>query len=285
MKLKPQFDHVLRTSFYLYFDHNLLVKGETFSTTSGNLYLTPDSKHASKDVWASPFRQWIGDSSISGLTVTSGVNVGPSFFGPSPNLAIDYDGGRIITTAGYLSGQPSANMNLKEVNVYISDEPEEDIISDTKMLLIPKYSNQAPVTGLSPDVRTYPACYINFMNGVNTPYEFGGVSNTKPVMRVIVLADSAYMLDGLLGICRDMYAKSFPIFDANLLPYNSLGDLKSGVYSFSQMARDVFNTSPEKIAFISKVATSRVSSAANQAINKNVRIGVADFFLEIIRGV
>ena len=57
------------TSFMLWFDHELLQKGEAYSNQTGFLYYDDDSRLPSPyKAYASPYKQWVNDSSIFGDT-------------------------------------------------------------------------------------------------------------------------------------------------------------------------------------------------------------------------
>ena len=42
--MKPQYQHELMTSFFMWFDHELLQKGEAYSNKTGTLFSKPDSR-------------------------------------------------------------------------------------------------------------------------------------------------------------------------------------------------------------------------------------------------
>ena len=65
--MKPQYQHELMTSFMLWFDHELLQKGEAYSNQTGVLYYDNDSRLPSPyKAYSSPYKQWVNDSSITG---------------------------------------------------------------------------------------------------------------------------------------------------------------------------------------------------------------------------
>ena len=67
--MKPQYQHELMTSFVLWFDNHLLQKGEAYSNQTGQLYpQTDDRLPSSYSVFASPYKQWVTDSSVTGST-------------------------------------------------------------------------------------------------------------------------------------------------------------------------------------------------------------------------
>lgn len=283
----PQFDHILRASFFLFLDHMVLTRGQTFdNVTSGNMFLTQDPTQTSYDTWASTLKQWVSDSSISGATIASGVTYSGNFYDRSSGVFLDYANGRIITPTGLFnpSGGPVAvDFAAKQINFYTSAETDQQIIFDKPLVFLSGIPINQSINGLSSDIRPFPSVYINYYPGLNEPYEFGVIANSKCKMRAIVLADSNYVLDGILGICRDMSKKHFLIMDASQLPYTAKGDLKGGSYDYNAIVNNLVGADPMRIAYISNVATSKMTNQANQAVNKSVLVGLADFSLEIIR--
>ena len=74
--MKPQFQHELTTSFTLWLENFLLKKGEAFSNKTSQLVYTEDSRLGSGlKAFASPYKQWVFDSSIPGATIPHTVNI------------------------------------------------------------------------------------------------------------------------------------------------------------------------------------------------------------------
>jgi len=91
------------TSFSLWFDNNLLQKGEAYSNKTGAFYHHEDSRlPSSYKAYASPYKQWVNDSSVLG-----DINpIIPTEFngsGRSDDLVFDFENGRIIETGGNFS--------------------------------------------------------------------------------------------------------------------------------------------------------------------------------------
>jgi hypothetical protein len=99
--MKPQYQHELMTSFMLFFDHHLLNKGEAYSNKTGKLYYFDDSRLPdSYTVFASPYKQWVNDSSVVGDTnpiIPTGIS-GDSTSGRNDGFVFDFENGRIIHT-------------------------------------------------------------------------------------------------------------------------------------------------------------------------------------------
>ena len=98
--MKPQYQHEVLTSFMLWFDNHLLTKGEAYSNKTGTLHYFDDSRLPdSYKAYASPYKQWVNDSSATGST---NPIIPTSFMGSGRNdgVIFDFENGRIIETGG-----------------------------------------------------------------------------------------------------------------------------------------------------------------------------------------
>ena len=113
--MKPQFQHTLVTSFYLWFDNYLQKYGEAYKNKTGIFYnMSDDRLDSSYNVYSSPYKQFIFDSGLNSgvsnyqgtegplvIDRISGQREGGTAFeiarGTS-GLTIDYDNGRVFFT-------------------------------------------------------------------------------------------------------------------------------------------------------------------------------------------
>ncbi len=96
--MKPQYQHELMTSFMLWFDHELLQKGEAYSNKTGQLFNFSDSRlPTGYKVYASSYKQWVNDSSVNG-SVNPEIPTGFNGSGRNDNIIFDFENGRIIET-------------------------------------------------------------------------------------------------------------------------------------------------------------------------------------------
>ena len=133
--MKPQYQHTVMTSFLLWFDNYLLNKGEAFSSKTGTLQYFNDTRLPDTyNVYASPYKQWVNDSSIT--NVVDGVFVGDSSTpsGRSQSLVFDFENGRVIDTGNHLGTDKviTGTFAVKDFNVYLTNETEEDLILESK---------------------------------------------------------------------------------------------------------------------------------------------------------
>ncbi len=98
--MKAQYDNLVMSSFYLWFDHTLLTKGEAFTNFSSFFY-DADDMYQGYHTYGLPFKQIVSDTSITTATVMNTVildNVSKSR-GQSNFQAINYDKGHVYFDA------------------------------------------------------------------------------------------------------------------------------------------------------------------------------------------
>ena len=117
--MRETFNHKLLTSFYLWFDHYLLTTGEAFSNQNTIFYPSIDNSLPGYSIFASPYHQFVYDSSVPNANVLSGVApvnsdnvIGRGVSG----LMFDYQNGRVFADLAvtgelydYITGSYSGN--------------------------------------------------------------------------------------------------------------------------------------------------------------------------------
>ncbi len=276
--MKELYSHKVLTSFYLWFDHNLLDRATAHSQVSTPFYYTPDSRVSDDYLpFSSPFKQWVADSSVAGVTIPSGVsgNAGV-FIGRVSGAKLDWDNGRILLPAsGYTENDSiSGSYSIKDFNTYCVNSSDQHIILEGQYQLNSRY-NLFLQSGVSPFGYSAPACFIMNTSSDNKPFAFGGMQDTKNKMRVIVATDDMYALDGCISLFRDLTESNIPLLNLADTPFNEYGDLKSGSYNYNQLATD----RSSHLIFLEKVTATKVNTPSNQKINPNLKFGIIDFYL------
>lgn len=279
--MKATYINNLASSFYLWLDHEILTRGEAFITYSGKLYEVQDPSFDSSSVYGSPFKQWVYDSSVPNAYIPSGVTSGTQFIQRGQNnLNIDFNHGRVIFAGNKTSAQNlSIKYSFKEFNLYYTDEREEKLIFEKSYTLTP-YINQ--ITGaLGPLDIPYPCVFIKLKTNENKPFAFGGLDESNYWIRCIVLAKDTFSLDSLTSILADSARKVFPVFNPEDLPFNYLGDFKSGNgYNYINMCKA---QGQHQLVFIDKVNVTKFDEAENSYINKKTIAALVDFELKAVR--
>lgn len=282
--MKSQYDNDIMSSFYLWFDHTLLDKGEAYENFGWQFYPV-DNLYQSYYTYGSPFRQFVSDKSIVGANVMDGLYSGNSFLdrGEEGFTGINYSLGQVYFTSQVDTDDVtlSGNYAIKDFNVYMTNDVEEKLLFETQYTVSNKTS-QSP-TGLPPSSKTYPSAFIKNIGSKNEPFAFGGTDVTKTDIRVIVLADSQFKLDAVSSIFRDQVNTNIPIIPQDRQPFNALGDFKDQVntYDYEDLSTVGLNEVYIKEVSVSKIGGLSFSQMTN--MNPNVFSALIDFEIEQIR--
>lgn len=265
---KPQHDNLLISSIYLWLDNYLLNKLESFSNSATTFYPV-NSLFNGYQCYASPFSQFIADSSINGAVVGTGVYINGVFSPTGQNglYHIDYDNGRIYTT-GLSNPTITGYFGIKYFNLRLTNEPEERILTETAYTLRPKTHIQA--TGLGNNITNYPVIFIKNNGGFNDPLTFGGLENTINNIRLISLVDSDYAVTALNSALRDLCKRNIPILAQHQMPFNLMGDFVSGSYNYANLTASITNAG--NLAYVKEVYVARYQQSYVDLRNMNQQI-------------
>lgn len=279
----PQFDNNLSASLFLWSENRILDKGQAYINSTTRLYYVPDETLGTGFVsYSAPYKQWVYDSGIQGATIINSVSGGATIYNKGDNgMKIDYDNGRVIFDASVgrnlvLTGSYA----FKEINFYSSPEDQNEILSEFSQGIYarnPKY-NGAATSGAKPHQITTPAIFVTRLNGNNTPFELGGMVDSKRNYSLLILADSTYQVDAVCSIMQDATYKSFPYVTVPEDPINEWGDLKSG-YNYNNLKES--NGGAGNLVYIESMSTSKISD--NYQGPNNIYLGICDIELSFAR--
>ena len=278
--MKATYINNLMSSFYLWLDHEVLVKGEAFINYSGKLYNSPDPNFPTNSIYGSPFRQWVYDSSVPNANIPSGVLVNNNFLGRGVSgLKIDFNKGRIILNGGVSTNLMTINYSLKEYNLYYTDEREEKLLFEKAYNITPKVTQVT--SGLGYLDTPYPCIFIKHRSAENIPFAFGGEDSTETMSRCIVLASNSFSLDGLISILSDSARKVFPVIASENFPFNYFCDFKTGIdFNYINLCK---NQPQSSLVYIDRVTVSKLDEVDNAKINKKCVAAIIDFELSDVR--
>lgn len=227
------FDNKIAGSVILWLDNRVSSLGQGYINQSTQLFSQNDS---SKNVnyWASPYKSWIYDSSVTGAIVPSGFyDTSGNFLTRQSGLNIDFINGRVYST-GNLDTVLSGNYSQKEYNVYYSDI---DTVNFYLERLYGENPNiQLPQTGTLPYVFDAPCIIVTNSYAKNSPFAFGGQRCNNRLLRLYVLSNKDYNQDALTTIILDSFSFNIPLIDDTIdIPINSMGDLKTGYYNYNDI--------------------------------------------------
>lgn len=269
----------------LWFDHTLLDKGEAFTNHGSNFY-DVNGIYYNYYAYGAPFKQFVTDSSITDAEIMSGVYIGGNAVsdfkktGESPLVDINFSQGQVYFSAEE-SSTISGNYSVKDFNVYLTANAEQELLFENKIDLRPNTSQI--VTGLASEVATYPAVFIKNNGGENVPFAFGGLDQTRISLRAVVLADSQFNLDAVCSIFKDRTRTVVPIISDENYPFNALGGLKTGVYNYEDLTKDIGH---DNEIYIADVDVSRFSLGYMENLkntNPDVFKAIIDFELGAVR--
>jgi len=222
--MKAQFNNIAMTSMLFWFDNKLLTKGEAFTNYSSNFWPI-ETRYYGYYTYGAPFKQMVIDESVPNANIISGVYINNTF----TTVGQNYLSGINASQGQLYFSQPiadtptsiSGNYAVKDFNVYLTSETEEDLLFETQFQLKPQtYQNP---TGLAPNFETYRVIYLKYQGGANEPLAFGGLDKTNINVRAIVLSDNIFKLDAVTSIFRDTSRNLVPLIYDNEMPFNMLG--------------------------------------------------------------
>jgi hypothetical protein len=283
--MKPQFVNNAVASFLFWSENELLTKGEAYKNFTSKLYYAPDPRLGSSyNTFASPFKQWVYNQGISGANIMSGVSGSVNLTNYQSGLQIDYDNGRVILPSSLGTGlNITGSYAFKEVNFYLSNETEEFLITDNKYYLNSRFIGQAPSGKLPPYDFVNPAIFIVHSNVGNEPIALGGMKDTEINLSMVVMVETSYHLDAILGIYADSEEKSFPLLSIYDDPINEYGNVKQSLYpsgfNYSNIIAE--KGQPGNLLYIKSVAGAKVSDRIK--LNSQLFAGVVDFTVSKFR--
>ena len=272
--MKPQYQHELMTSFMLWFDNHLLNKGEAYSNKTGQLYYFNDSRlPTGYKAYASSYKQWVTDSSITG-SVNPIIPTGFNGSGRSDDIIFDFENGRIIETGNSFGTSEviTGTFAIKDFNIYLTNNTEEDLILENKFQLNSRYT-QSP-SGVEPYDQVTPAVFLSSEIMRNEPFAFGGEDLTRNNVKAVVLAENNYQLDGVLSIFADTARKTIAKIPFTGHPSTEYGDIKNGLYNYSPVSSSYGN---QNLYYIEDVTVSKFSERAQQQVPGEIKVGFMDF--------
>ncbi len=284
--MKAQFDNTVMSSFYLWFDHTLLTKGEAFTNFSSGFY-DANSIFQSYHTYGAPFKQLVSDVSVTGATVMNGLtfNGTPIIRGQMGFAAINFEKGHVYFTTPVTSPSTvlAADYAVKDFNVFVTNDLEEQLLFETQYKL--RNKTDASVDSIADSAKTYPAIFLKNNGSLNEPFEFGGGDMTNVDIRAIVLADSQFKLDAVASIFRDRAKTRIPLITETRMPFNSLGDFVNVNIPYNYV--NLSNGTPkDSFIFLDKVFISKISGLSfAQKSNQNPEVFsmIIDFELNMFR--
>lgn len=282
--MKPTFSHNVVNSFFLWFDHFLMTKGEAYKTFTTKLYNYSDPRlGGDKVIYGSPYKQWVYDKSITGATIPTGFTINGSIVPTGTSgMKIDFDNGRIIFNSGVSTDlNITGTYSVKEVNSYVTDQPEDNLIIENKYVTNSRFT--VTENYISPYNPVTPCIFASIETAHNTAFAFGGEDETKCIVKLVAFCENLYQLDGLLSVFGDSYNEFFSLIPMTGHPLGEFNELKTGVYPTGYDYNNLSNAYNSQKMFISHVETSKIRDSVLKELNPILHIGFLDFEITTYR--
>jgi hypothetical protein len=282
--MKPTFTHNVINSFFLWFDNFLMTKGDAYKTYTTKLYNYQDPRlGGDKVVYGSPYKQWVYDKNITGATIPSGFTINNQFVSTGTSgMRIDFDNGRIIFNSGVSTGlNITGTYSVKEVNSYITDQPEDNLIIENKFVTNSRFT--VSENYIAPYNPVTPCIFASIETSHNTAFAFGGEDETKCIIKVVAFCENLYQLDGVLSIFGDSYNEIFSIIPMTGHPLGEFNEMKTGAYPTGYNYKNLSNAYNSQTLFISHVETSKIRDSVIKELNPILHIGFLDFEIKTYR--
>jgi len=282
--MKPTFTHNVINSFFLWFDNFLMTKGEAYKTYTTKLYNYEDPRlGGGKVVYGSPYKQWIYDKNITSATIPSGFTINNQFVSTGTSgMKIDFDNGRIIFNSGVSTSlNITGTYSVKEVNSYITDQPEDNLIIENKFVTNSRFT--VSENYIAPYNPVTPCIFASIETSHNTAFAFGGEDETKCIIKVVAFCENLYQLDGVLSVFGDSYNEIFSIIPMTGHPLGEFNEMKIGAYPTGYDYKNLNNAYNSQTLFISHVETSKIRDSVIKELNPILHIGFLDFEIKTYR--
>lgn len=268
-----QLENRILSSFALFADNKLCSKGQAFDNVSGQLFPANKNLYNNYYTYAAPYEQWVGDTSITGANVATGVYLNGNFcpVGVSGLAGINYEQGQAYFSSALPSNtQVSASYSVKQINVYLTDQPDNKLLFDTKFAVKPR--KQEGLTGFPTEAISIPAIFLKIEGGKNEPFCLGGIDKKITNIRGIIIQKSAFELDATSEILKNMARLYVPLVD-DAIPFGALG-YTGRAYNFLSLATGVGLPFIQEAEYLKSPRNSEFKD-----VSWNLHKGIIDFEL------
>ncbi len=288
--MKTSFNTVTLLSTYCWLDNYILQKGQAYINNTSRLYYQSDSRLGTGYVtYAAPFKSFVWDSGVSGAQIINSVSGSIGTMSRGTGMKVDFVNGRVIMDASVgKTAIISGSYAFKELNVYFTNQTQEQMVFSDKYYLNSRFGNElptgAPPNNWDPRLKAYnmvtPCIFVTIAHTENEPFAFGGTYCTKAAVTLNVLAENSSQLEGVLSLLADAKDVIFPQIETSQWPLNAYGDYKSG-YNYQTILQN--NCAGNNQYWITDVRTSKVSDYAK--IDESIMLGVIDLSIEKVRSI
>lgn len=284
--MKPQFDHSVLSSLYLWLDNKICSENQAIISGRNQIFSYHESFDIPQDMnayYTSTNQFYVGD--LSSPTYVSGDgNIYYQNTSGSNKVIFDTNKGRILMQKSISNENSlfSGSFLQKEINLYMTSETEEQIILRNEFFLNSGQSYSEYMSELSTAKYMAPCIFINNNFSLNKGFSLGGQRETSNNISLVIFANNNYQLEGLLSILRDSKDKCFGLIDESSFPYGEYWHCKSGNFDYNNF---ILQNKIQNV-YIKNSESYKLKDAAGslvQKVSKDLMIGYCDLELSSIR--
>ncbi len=224
--MKAQYSSTLITSFILWLDHIVCNQGQGYNNVTGQRLYPQIDSGVPYPSYASPYKQWVYDSSVAGATIPSGIyNASGQYLTRQSGIIIDFINGRVLSTTGNLGNNLSGTFSRKEYNVYFSTATTADLYIEN--ILNSDINVAYTPTGVLPYAFEAPCIIVTESSANNDPWAFGGQDITNNTFRCFIVSNGNWNQAAINSLLVDTAHHSFPAVNATFPPLSLYGDIKT----------------------------------------------------------
>jgi hypothetical protein len=280
--MKTTFGITALTSTHQWLDNYIQNNGQAYINTTSQLFYQADpSLNPAYVAYAAPFKSFVWDSGVAGATIIDRVS---GSFGTIVNgqsgMMIDYENARVLFPVSFGKNKVvSGSYAFKELNVYKSNETQEQIVFSNKYYLNSRFAR--PISGLPPpNAMVTPCVFLTNSYTKNDPFALGGIYNTQKTISLVVMAENSNQLEGMVSLLTDAKDTCFPALETNVWPLNAMGGLKSG-YNYETVKSQYGQ--PGNLFTITEVEAGKVSDYTK--IDQSIFLALIDLTVEKVRTI
>jgi len=231
--MQPQLDTNIVSSFLLFVDHEIQRQGLAYSNKSGLFY--PDTNRFNGVyTYTCSYKQLCNDTSISGANVMSGVYLNGNYVtvGQSGLVSINhYDGSVNFNQQLPQNTIISGNFGVKDFSVYLSDQPDYNVLLNSKYHSNPKYAQLA--TGIAQSAKSMPAVILVPKDQETRPFAFAGIDDNHLKIRAMIVCENVYQRISICSILKNLRLKQMNLIYNT--PFDSLGNMTGINYNYNNL--------------------------------------------------
>jgi hypothetical protein len=171
-----------------------------------------------------------------------------------------------------------ARFTAKDICVIPTTVPEGKLLFETSFRLNSTIKTYTPS---KESEHIYPAIFVTYRAGSNEPFCFSGEDRTVLRFRLVLVMDTVYNFDAIVGILRDSVRTCVPLGRPELFPFDALGDLKDPDKGFD--FNEYVAACGTNLMTVDRVSVSPMAEQLNLQIGKNIKAGFVDFELSAYR--